>query len=307
MTAPRPKCVACGKPYGSRSTTSNKVLWPVGEPMPAYRGNGIVVKTTKLGATATRETVRGVTALSVNPEIRARQEAQIARAPVESFQVAYRDVWDGVTWFKPYEPFCTLRCALAYAQAAFKATGVKRKLAVALVGLAALAAASAAPAPARAGGVLLCNEYGCRSSPYFPPPVVAVSPPVVYVPASPGPQRQEVFREGFGAYAMPGGIFYGDGPPIDQRGPPMRSGDFSRSPYSPPRQTHQRAPYGLPGPEVSARSPVSRGAKVSGDGKVQREIEADIMAFCGAPDHSAEPFCVKLGDYLATHPEARPQ
>ena len=175
MTAPRPKCVSCGQPYGSRTTTSNKVTWPIGEPMPAYRGNGIVVKTRPWGKSANRATVQAVTPLSVNPEIRARQEAQIASAPVESVQIAYRDVWDGVTWFKPYEPFCTLRCALAYAQAAFKATGVKRKLAVALVGLAALCAASAAPAPARAGGVLLCNEFGCRSSPYFPPPVVAVA------------------------------------------------------------------------------------------------------------------------------------
>ncbi len=307
MTAPRPKCVSCGQPYGSRTTTSNKVTWPIGEPMPAYRGNGIVVKTTTHGTSANRATVRALTPLSVNPKVREMQEAQIARAPEESVQIAYRDVWDGVTWFKPYEPFCTLRCALAYAQAAFKATGVKRKLAVALVGLAALCAASAAPAPARAGGVLLCNEFGCRSSPYFPPPVVAVSPPVVYVPASPGPQRQEVFREGFGAYAMPGGIFYGNRAPIDQRGPPVSFGGQGRVTLAPPLAG---APAGFPrsrGPEVSRRAPVSRGATVSGDGKIQREIEADIMAFCGAPDHVGEPFCVKLGDYLATHPEARPQ
>jgi len=72
MTAPRPKCVACGKPYGSRRTTSNKVTWPVGESMPAYRGNGIVVKTTMWPVSANRATVRAVTPLSVNPEIRAK-------------------------------------------------------------------------------------------------------------------------------------------------------------------------------------------------------------------------------------------
>jgi hypothetical protein len=121
MTTPRPKCVCCGKPYGSRSTTSNKVTWPLGEPMPAYRGNGIVVKTVTHGTSANRASVRAVTPLSVNPEIRARQEAQIATAPEESFQIAYRDVWDGLTWFKPYEPFCTLRCALVYARAAYEA------------------------------------------------------------------------------------------------------------------------------------------------------------------------------------------
>jgi hypothetical protein len=121
MTAPRPKCGCCGKPYGVRSTTSHKVLWPLGEPMPAYRGNGIVVKTMTMPYSANRATVRAVTALSVNPEIRARQEAQIATAPEESFQIAYRDVWDGLTWRTPYKPFCTLRCALVYARASYEA------------------------------------------------------------------------------------------------------------------------------------------------------------------------------------------
>lgn len=42
--------------------------------------------------------------------------------------------------------------------------------------------AIAAALPAHAGGVLLCNAYGCRSSPYFPPPIIAAFPPVVYMP-----------------------------------------------------------------------------------------------------------------------------
>lgn len=45
--------------------------------------------------------------------------------------------------------------------------------------------AIAAALPAHAGGVLLCNEYGCRSSPYFPPPIIAAFPPVVYMPPNP--------------------------------------------------------------------------------------------------------------------------
>jgi hypothetical protein len=45
--------------------------------------------------------------------------------------------------------------------------------------------AIAAALPAHAGGVLLCNEYGCRSSPYFPPPIIAMFPPVVYMPPNP--------------------------------------------------------------------------------------------------------------------------
>jgi hypothetical protein len=91
MTAPRPKCACCGKPYGSRMTTSAEVRWPQGQPMPAYRGNGIVIKT---------------------------------RGPfntTEAMQWGTRDVWDGLTWFKPYEPFCTLRCALGYARASYEA------------------------------------------------------------------------------------------------------------------------------------------------------------------------------------------
>jgi len=30
------------------------------------------------------------------------------------------ETWDGETWVKPYEPFCTLRCALEYARMAYK-------------------------------------------------------------------------------------------------------------------------------------------------------------------------------------------
>src|SRR5262252_7539492 len=40
--------------------------------------------------------------------------------------------------------------------------------------------------PAFGGGVLLCNEIGCRSSPYFPPVPVPIGPPVVYSPAPHG-------------------------------------------------------------------------------------------------------------------------
>lgn len=91
MTTPRPKCVCCGKPYGVRSTTSAPVRWPRNTPMPAYRGNGIVVKTT--------------------PPYNTNDDQQ----------VVHRTVWDGLTWFMPYKPFCTLRCALAYARASYEA------------------------------------------------------------------------------------------------------------------------------------------------------------------------------------------
>lgn len=34
--------------------------------------------------------------------------------------VMRRTLWDGESYWKPYEPFCTLRCALAYARASYE-------------------------------------------------------------------------------------------------------------------------------------------------------------------------------------------
>jgi hypothetical protein len=36
-----------------------------------------------------------------------------------------------------------------------------------------------AATPALAGGVLMCDPWHCRSTPYFPPPIVPVGPPVI--------------------------------------------------------------------------------------------------------------------------------
>jgi hypothetical protein len=161
-----------------------------------------------------------------------------------------------------------------------------------------------ASAPANAGGILLCNEYGCRSIVEFPLPITVAIPPVVYM--APNPPRK-VIREGYRDPRGPGGSFSANRPPIDQRGPPVRFQNQGAMGVAPPLAD---APTGSPGryrPEVNAQGAVSRGAKVSSDRQAQREIEADIQAFCGAPDHVAEPFCQKLGAYLAEHPEARPR
>ena len=83
----RPICVHCGKPYGQRDVTDQVVRRQKGEPWPPYRGNGIVLREVVFNDSAT---------------------------------VNYRKVWDGETWSKPYEPFCTLRCALDYARRAYK-------------------------------------------------------------------------------------------------------------------------------------------------------------------------------------------
>lgn len=177
-------------------------------------------------------------------------------------------------------------------------------IALATLVLAALATLVLAATPASAGGILLCNEYGCRSQPYFTPPAPVVFPPAVYMAPNP---PVKVIREGYRDPRGPGASFSANRPPIDQRGPPMRFQDQGAMGVAPPLAD---APTGSPGryrPEVNAQAPVSRGAKVSRDRQAQREIEADIQAFCGAPDHSAEPFCQKLGAYLAEHPEARPR
>jgi hypothetical protein len=159
-------------------------------------------------------------------------------------------------------------------------------------------------APASAGGILVCNEYGCRSIVEFPLPVTVAIPPVIYMPANP---PRKVIREGYRDPRGPGGSFSGNRAPIEQGRPPVR---FEGPPLARLEPHPPNSPTGSPGrfrPEVNPRAPVSRGAKVSREAETQREIEADILTFCGAPDHSAEPFCQKLGAYLAEHPEARPR
>ena len=44
MTAPRPKCVHCGKAYGARAWHEHVLTWRKGEPRPEYRGNGVVLE-----------------------------------------------------------------------------------------------------------------------------------------------------------------------------------------------------------------------------------------------------------------------
>lgn len=84
----RPICVHCGKPYGYRDIDDMVIRRATAnEPWPRYAGNGIVIKDVVIGYSAT---------------------------------VAYRKIWDGETWVKPYEPFCTLRCALDYARKAYR-------------------------------------------------------------------------------------------------------------------------------------------------------------------------------------------
>jgi hypothetical protein len=87
----RPKCACCGKGYGSRWIIHDKLTWKDGQFPEAYDGPLNVIKE-----------IYGVYYSSVG------------------HWVGYRDLWDGKSFRVPYEPFCTLRCALDFARAAYK-------------------------------------------------------------------------------------------------------------------------------------------------------------------------------------------
>jgi len=126
------------------------------------------------------------------------------------------------------------------------------------------------------GAVLLCNQYGCRSSPYLPPPIIPQPPAVVYSPTTPPPPPSGSipFHRPMAVPALPA--------PTRRD---LRLPDF-------PPQAYGRA----------RRDPPPRPPSADPEG---REIERDITTFCEA--HPDEPFCVKLADFLQKHPEARPQ
>jgi len=99
--APPPVCGYCGNSYGLRWTTDETVLCRIDEPTPPYRGNGIVLRE--------REWTRHV-----------KGEATYNPDTPEGMHTIRRGIWDGVTWRGGYEPFCTLRCALDFARAAYR-------------------------------------------------------------------------------------------------------------------------------------------------------------------------------------------
>jgi hypothetical protein len=120
MTKPRPVCVQCGARYGTRITTTEHLHWPLDGERPVYTGNGIVLKEGFTYKTMSRDVGRGVTMMSVNPDIRVKQEADLAKIPEQSEWVSTRTIWDGESWSGSYSPFCTLRCALDYARKVYK-------------------------------------------------------------------------------------------------------------------------------------------------------------------------------------------
>jgi len=121
IKANRPRCAYCDKPYGRRATHMESCSWPIDGKRPRYEGNGVIVKEYAPYKTASRGTMRALQARTANPALRAQQEAELAKTPEESRWVAQYEVWDGEKIDgTPYEPFCTLRCALAYARKAYQ-------------------------------------------------------------------------------------------------------------------------------------------------------------------------------------------
>lgn len=97
---PRPICVHCGQPYGQRATTTEQIKFAVGEPKPTYRGNGIIVKETVWATGGSTGHTEHLT-FTVNETI------------------ITRTIWDGESYWRSYDPFCKLRCALDYARKAY--------------------------------------------------------------------------------------------------------------------------------------------------------------------------------------------
>lgn len=119
-TSNRPVCGCCGKRYGSRVTHTETVRWNKGEQPPAYRGNGVVVKDVGSGfATASRSIMEAEARRVFDPVRRAQALADAAKLPPDTSLHGYREIWDGQSWHGGYDPFCTLRCALAYARKAY--------------------------------------------------------------------------------------------------------------------------------------------------------------------------------------------
>jgi hypothetical protein len=120
----RPVCVHCGEAYGRRTTHSEDVRWPDGEAMPRYAGNGVVVKTSaphRLGLKAEFLADQAKRRKGSHWGLAREVEEPDPRFYTDTPTMhAFREVWDGESWFGGYEPFCTLRCALDYARKAYR-------------------------------------------------------------------------------------------------------------------------------------------------------------------------------------------
>lgn len=113
-----PRCANCDKPYGRRDLRVTRFTVELGQPIPLYEGTLRLVSETcwpKLPAAGAPDDTTHFVAMDAPPHMTALETA--AYSGRRGRRVA-RETWDGVTYLGPYMPFCTLRCALAFAQAA---------------------------------------------------------------------------------------------------------------------------------------------------------------------------------------------
>lgn len=115
----KPICANCGKTYGHRSYKRERFVVEIGQPIPPYRGNLPMVEETFFPA--------------LPPEGPGTPDVATAYVPMDQaliFITGYagrkgrrveRVLWDGESYHSGYDPFCTQRCGMAFAQAAHRA------------------------------------------------------------------------------------------------------------------------------------------------------------------------------------------
>ena len=117
----KPRCAFCGKLYGHRRVTEERIVVEIGQPIPGPKSNHLMVKEDMqppLPKPGEPDEYRrgGYVPMDADPGSRlysGHYSGRKGRSVVRTF-------WDG-TYGTPYDPFCTLRCAQDFARAAYRA------------------------------------------------------------------------------------------------------------------------------------------------------------------------------------------
>lgn len=123
----RPVCVHCGLPYGQRWTETSRETVEIGCPIPPYRGNGQVVREViDPPLPPPGQPDNPASYVPMDPD--AYEQEQVGRTYMRSGRYigrkgrqVRREVWDGESYYGGQKPFCTHRCAHAFAVAAYNA------------------------------------------------------------------------------------------------------------------------------------------------------------------------------------------
>jgi hypothetical protein len=173
-----------------------------------------------------------------------------------------------------------------------------------------------AGSPALGGGVLVCDRFHCRSSPYFPPPIIYTRPPVISTYRGPPPPEFVPFRPFVKEPSCSDGVdIYPPG--WDRSLPPPEGYRRRATPCPGPTASDLAAARdqarGLPPPyprrEAAAVPRTSRPdvavppPDAEEEAASKAEIEQNIIDFCDK--NPEEQFCGKLGAFLRKHPDRR--